>query len=76
MLTPMMDIKNPCVRDCPGRRGGCHAKCKKYAAYEAAKKEEYRRRDAERERNAENYARTVSRKKMDRTAREGRRHYK
>lgn len=75
MLTPMMDIKNPCVRTVPA--GGADAtRNAKIRRLRGGEKEEYRRRDAERERNAENYARTVSRKKMDRTAREGRRHYK
>lgn len=76
MLTSMMNIKNPCVLDCPDRNGECHATCEKYAAYEAAKQEIYKQRDIERDKNIENHARTIARKKGDRAIKVNRRHYR
>ena len=37
----------PCVKDCPGRKAGCHAACVAYKEYEAARNEMYERRIAE-----------------------------
>lgn len=42
-------IENPCYdrktkTDCTKRKSGCHATCKEWAIYQAAKNEEYRRR--------------------------------
>ena len=75
-MIDMGKIKNPCVRDCPDRHGGCHATCEKYAAYESAKQEVYKQRDIERDKRIENHARTMSRKKGDRTTKVNRRHYR
>lgn len=38
-----MQRKNPCRRDCPKRKCGCHGTCDDYAAYEVFLKK--RRRD-------------------------------
>ena len=45
-------VKPPCERDCPRRTAECHAKCATYLEYEEAKQEEYREREAERNRDA------------------------
>lgn len=75
-LTPIMGAENPCVRDCPDRNGECHATCERYAKFEAAKFEEYKMRDIERDKRIENHARTMSRKRGDRTMKVNRRHYR
>lgn len=31
--------KTPCVKDCPDRQPGCHAKCEKYLAWKAEREE-------------------------------------
>ena len=31
--------KTPCVKDCPDRTPGCHAKCEKYLAWKAEREE-------------------------------------
>ena len=36
--------KNPCKKDCPKRSWDCHAHCKDYKDYEAANREEYKKR--------------------------------
>ena len=45
-------MKPPCERDCPRRTAECHARCEPYLEYEEAKQEEYRAREAERNRDA------------------------
>ena len=36
--------RNPCKQDCPDRKGGCHATCETYRAFEAWKTEKYENR--------------------------------
>lgn len=37
-------LKSPCTKDCPRRRGGCHAECPAWLEYEAYKRQEYEKR--------------------------------
>ena len=41
VLLPM--VKQPCTRECPDRKAGCHAKCEKWLEYEKARNAEYER---------------------------------
>ena len=36
-------VKQPCTRECPDRKAGCHAKCEKWLKYEEARNAEYER---------------------------------
>jgi len=51
-------VKQPCTRECPDRKAGCHAKCEKWLEYEKARNAEY-----EKARNAE-YERTAKEKQI------------
>lgn len=38
------ELKQPCVKDCPGRKAGCAVDCEKWAAYLEKRAELYEKR--------------------------------
>ena len=47
-MDPMKDgRRHPCMKDCPRREPGCHAKCEAYQRYAAARAEIYEARAKE-----------------------------
>lgn len=40
----MARVNQPCAKDCPDRKAGCHASCERWAAYEKERNEEYKKR--------------------------------
>jgi len=62
-------MKNPCVKDCPGRSQDCHGRCEKYREWKAFND---KRRESGREGVEANIFRKIRREMRERRGRGGR----